>query len=382
MYRACAATMALTLLLPACLARADTVWLKDGSIVKGEILEVNDDHLKIDTDFANEISIDLGDIDSLRSTHEMTITFSDESERTGYLRKLPDGSVYLSQTPPPDPASDAATAAVPAGVPSAEALPGNDDVEPDDLLDLSSIHKMEQKKAYFWYKSNFALGVSGASGNTETANANISGAIRPRFGKNLIDIDGQANYQDSEGETTASNWRTQLMYTRELTMKWGATGFVSFENDEKQDLSLRTAIGAGASRLIRDTSKTHLDVFLGLAYVKEGFELPDGGDPLLFESSSTYGAIRWQANYTQDIVSDDYQFYHNHRLTHGVISETQFLALTTTGLNIEFIGDLDIQLELQFDYNSDPTGGTKNEDLRYLVKLKYDFEGDQNDWFK
>jgi len=408
-YRACAAAMAFAFTLQPRPADADTVWLKDGSIVKGEILEITDDDLKIDTDFADEIAIDLGDIDSMRSTREMTITYSDDSERTGYLRKYPDGRVYLSDAPPPAPAPAAAApsaaptadeaAAVTAVAAGADAPPTADEVSADDLLDLSAIHKMEQKKTYFWYKSNIDLGIGGASGNSDTANGNISGAIRPRFGKNLIDIDGQANKQESDGTTNASNWRTQLMYTRELTTRWGATGFVSFENDEKQDLSLRTTLGAGVSRLIVDTSKTYLDGFLGLAYVNEGYEQCDPfldppintvpnpnctpQDLLEFESSRSYGAVRWQANFNQDVWSDDIQFYHNHRLTIGVIQESQFIALTTTGIDFDIFGDFSLKLELQFDYNSDPaSSNAEKQDVRYFVKLGYDFEGDQNDWFK
>lgn len=376
------ATIALALLLPLGPVLADTVWLEDGSIVKGEILEIKDDDLTMDTGFAGKISIDLGEIVSMRSTHEMTITFNDDSERTGYIRKLPDGRVYLAETPPAAPAAAAAApgAAVTAAV--ADTPPSDAEIGPDDLLDVSSIHTMQQKRTFFWYTSDIALGFTGASGNTETTSGNISGAIRPRFGKNLVDVDGQANTQEADGETTASNWRTQLMYTRELTTRWGATGFIGFENDEKQDLSLRSIFGAGISRLVFDTSKTHLDAFLGPAYVRESYELPDGADPSLFETGRTYGAIRWQSSYTQDLVTSDYQLYHNHRLTQGIISETHFIALTTTGLNIDFIGDFDIQLELQFDYNSQPAGGSDKQDLRYLVKLKYDFEGDQDDWFK
>ena len=46
-------------------------------------------------------------------------------------------------------------------------------------------------------------------------------------------------------------------------------------------------------------------------------------------------------------------------------------------------GDFSLKLELQFDYNSDPaSSNAEKQDVRYFVKLGYDFEGDQNDWFK
>lgn len=385
-------------------AHADTVWLKDGSIVKGDVLEISDSHLEIDTDFAGDINIDLDDIDSVRSYREMTITFTDDSERTGYLRKMPDGRVYLSATPPPDPSAataagtgdfltdspetlEAAAGAVPAPRPD----PEND----AELLDLSSVHKMARTRPYFWYESNIDLGVNAASGNSQTAAANISGAFRPRFGKNLIDIDGQANYQEANSDVTAANWRTQINYTRELTTRWGATGFLSFENDEQQDLDLRTTAGLGMSHIFIDRSSTYLDGVLGLAYVNEAYECPNadigincnrssGAPPAVdpFETGRQYGAIRWQAGFSQDLWTDDIAFYHRHRLTQGVISERQFIALTTSGLDLDVWGDISLKLELQFDYNTKPVGGNKNEDLRYLVKLSYDFEGDQNDWWK
>ena len=406
--RACAATMILNLLLPAGAALAGTVWLNDGSVVKGELVEIKSDHLVIDTGFADEISIDIDDIDAVVSTKEVTITFTDETERTGYLRKTSDGNIYLSEGPPPDPsAAPAAAPKVADGVP-AEAPAGTDDPPAvpvplpaptpaeaapviaappppppsTDLVNLDDIHKMEQTKPYFWYESNIDLGVSAASGNTEQTTANISGAVRPRWGKNLVDIVGQANRQEGDDETTASNWRVQTTYTRALTTKWGASGFASFENDEKQDLDLRSTLGAGLARRVFDPPPTYLHVLLGLAYVNETYELPTDNPPANFDENRSYGAVRWELDYDRDIYTDDVVFYHNHRLTQGVIQETQFIALTTTGLDFGLIGDLSLKLEFQFDYNSQPAGNNDHQDQRYLVKLSYDIAGDETDWIK
>jgi hypothetical protein len=36
----------------------------------------------------------------------------------------------------------------------------------------------------------------------------------------------------------------------------------------------------------------------------------------------------------------------------------------------------------QFDHNDSPARGAKQNDYRYLAKLGYAFNGDENDWFQ
>ncbi len=50
-------------------------------------------------------------------------------------------------------------------------------------------------------------------------------------------------------------------------------------------------------------------------------------------------------------------------------------------MKFDLFDDFDLKLEVEWDYASDPAPGVlKNNDLRYVVKLDYSFEGDETDW--
>ena len=64
------------------------------------------------------------------------------------------------------------------------------------------------------------------------------------------------------------------------------------------------------------------------------------------------------------------------------LTESQFVAQTDQGLMFDLINDFYLKLAFEFDYNREPADGAKTNDYRYLVKLGYDFSGDQNDWWQ
>jgi hypothetical protein len=115
-----------------------------------------------------------------------------------------------------------------------------------------------------------------------------------------------------------------------------------------------------------------LKVSLGPAFVDENFK---GSD-----DDRQFAALRWTLDFDQDLWSPDVSIYHYHRVTMG-LTEDQFIILTVQGLRLGLIADLALLLEFQFDHNENPADDAKPDDYRYLVKLAYDFKGDQNDWW-
>jgi hypothetical protein len=71
---------------------------------------------------------------------------------------------------------------------------------------------------------------------------------------------------------------------------------------------------------------------------------------------------------------------HGDPLANDVLG-SELIFKTTQGIKLDLWGDLDLKFELDYDHTSDPAPGvTKNDDLRYLVKLELEFEGDERDW--
>jgi len=339
--------------------RADVVYLKNGDKVTGDILEIEGGDIVVDADVADEMEIDLDDVDSLETTRSMEIELEDGSMITGFVVRDADGKMWVRT------AERGTTLDAP--------LVATDEDRAGVPFELAQVHHIEEAKTYFNYDAKIDVGLNAATGNTETTSLAVSGRFRPSFGKNDFSFKGQFNRADSDGDKTASNWRLDNSYERELTQKWFANALLAFENDDLQDLKLRTTAGAGVGYKFFEPSPTGLKVSLGPAYVDENYE---GSD-----DDRDYLAALWMLEFIQDIYTDDVQFYHDHRALAG-ITEKGVLVLTTTGLKFDLIDDLSLLLEVQFDWNSEPSDGADETDARYLVKLGYEFDGDQNDWFQ
>jgi len=375
----CACTMSALLAEP---ARADWVYLDDGSVVRGEIKHLRENDLVIDVEFAPDITIDLDNVVTVETDQRVTVRYPSGAEYTGYLWKDADGKAILKDRP----ATGAKTLAE-SGPDAPSSQGGEPPVEEPAVVrvvDLHSIERLKQYETYYRYDAAIDSGISAARGNTDRSAYNFAARFAPAFGSNTLTFSGQLNREDADGDTVVSNWRAMAQYERDLKNMWYVMGFNTYENDEKQNLDLRTTVGAGLGRKIFDPKPTLLKLGLAVGWVREDFERPsDPADvPDGFDDHRDYGAMIWITEFYHDMFDDDVRFYHDHRLTGGVLGETSLIVLTTTGLKFELISDLSLKAEVQFDYNTDPGSEADKDDERYLLKLSYEFEGDETDWFQ
>lgn len=340
-------------------ARADTVHLTNGDVVTGTILELDDDEIVFDAALLDEVRIEIEDIAYLETSRPVSIQYGDGREVTGYVVREHGQMVLRPERPE--------AAADEPGV-DTEANGAATDAP---VVTLGELFKLEPVETYYRYEGELDVGINVASGNTDQSSFNVSGMIAPSFGKNTVRLSGQLNRTVSDGDTTASNWRIDGSYEREFTRRWRAVALNRYENDKFQDLDLRVTAAAGPGYTLL-FAQPSLDVFLAPAYVHETF---DGGE------KRDFAALLWGLNFAYDVPRPDLNFYHTHSISVGV-TESQTVALTTTGFKWEIIGDLDLKLEYQVDWNSKPAAGADEFDQRYLVKISYDFEGDENDWWR
>lgn len=98
-------------------------------------------------------------------------------------------------------------------------------------------------------------------------------------------------------------------------------------------------------------------------------------------SDRTFLGIRRNLSFEQDLWTEDLTFYHRDTMTFGV-SEKQFILLTTTGLKVGLFANLSLSAEVKYNYNAEPPASTRKSDSYYILKLGYDFTGDENDWWQ
>lgn len=412
-------------------AAADTVKLSNGDVVTGTVKKVTDGNLIIKTEYAGEIKIEAKYVVGVTTEKPFTVRWNDGSEKVGRLLITSHDQIDVvdSATPLPE-TQQAAAPAEEAPAETAQAEPetvtadvdeaiADIDDEADQLLaeaepadapteeltdakiaaaeataaakeyaaekgegpvaaeegkvNMSDVAWIKPIAPYYRYEGSFNVGFNAARGNTDTTDAHIDGRIVPSFGRNTIAFGGEYNKSEAEGVVNKSNWTIRAEYDRDFGVRrrWYATLFNTYENDELADLNLRVTAGAGVGYRFFTERPTLLRISLGPAYVSEDYAA---------QADRQFLGLRWNLNFEQDLWTEDLTFYHSDTMTLG-LSEKQYVLRTTTGIKMKLIADFTLSAEFKYDYNAEPPPDTLKTDTYYILKIGYDFRGDENDWF-
>lgn len=363
-FRGALAGLSVTLTLATQGAVADVVRMKSGDVVTGRIERADEDDVVIDLDFADTIEIELKYIATIETKNPVKVTFKDGRERTGFIELDAAGGMQVRTEPSRWEKEHPDGQRFLGGVPQ----PAAGTKEP-----LPNLHGLQELElAYYRYDADLELGLSAASGNTNSSSVDVGATIEPSWGPNSLRLSAKLTRQTSSDETTAENWNVDLQYVRDLPRDWLAVLYGTVESDPFQSLDLRSFVALGPGYRIFDVDPTHLAVGVGVAYVNENFSVA-GAD-------RTFPAVVWTLDFEQEFFGEDVTFYHDQSLIQS-LTGSELIFKTTQGIELDLWGDLDLKFELDYDHTSDPAPGvTKNDDLRYLVKLELEFEGDERDW--
>ena len=352
----------------------DKITLKDGSVLRGEITRVEDDELLLDTDYADDVFIEVEHIVGIESGRQYTIRLLDGEKISGYLT-VSDGKISVRDSPPATGDREATAAAKevePADTkPTVSSIPDAPTKEREFSFD--DIDWIDEKQTYFRYEAEVNLGAQVARGNTDTTDLHFDARFEPTFGWNTIRLLGEIDKKEAGGDTTTDRWLGSLEYERDLGRRWFIGAANSYEADAQRDLNLRIIAAAGAGYRFFDKDPTLLSVMLGIAYVGEDFEVDD--------DDVNYAALRWTLDFSRDLYKDDITFYHNHVYINSFQNFSDIIIETTTGIEFDLAWDFTLSAEFQSDWDNEPATGADKWDTRYILKIGFEFEGDQEDWF-
>jgi putative salt-induced outer membrane protein YdiY len=316
------------------IARADIIFLKNGDRVSGDILTMEETVLKVDTDYADVLTIDWEDVEGLTSDKPLWVSFHEnavipdgigvrDGDRLILFRLEPGGPIQLDQ------------------------------IKTINLFELS-------------YRGNLGLGGSATSGNTSTETINASGTLTVNKGWHRIILDGRANRGKAHGEINAQNAALNTRWDYFLS-KRAYIPFINFlEYDKFQNLSLRstTIIGAGYDILDR---RTHfLSIAAGPTVVYQNFT----GEP-----STVIPAFSWQTRWHLEFLGGDLKLWHDHIGTRDIGQDDAVRLNANQGLSIKIYKDLSIRFEYNLRYNSKPAEDRKTTDTTIIFGLGLDLLG-------
>ena len=201
----------------------------------------------------------------------------------------------------------------------------------------------------------------------EVEQLNLGLDLEYRTETRIFSLDFDSVLTDSAENDANQRENLNLVYRRLLKNRWLLGGNISLTRNDELGIDLRTSVGGGGGRILRQTGHSSLILEGGLLGTREDL----AGSTTDQETIEAYALVTWdwfRYDSPELDLSTSLQVIPNLTDTGRVRSE---LEIT---LKWEMIEDLFWQLELYDSYDSRPaTAGAEKNDYGIISSLGYDF---------
>lgn len=326
--------------LVATAAFADKVYLKSGSFLTGAVAGATSDEIVFNSDDLGEVKIKIANISKLEDAGSHVVKYVDNSTET---RKLSvEKGAYIA------------------------------DAKPLDMAKVKAIDPAVET----WHGSvNVAF--NAARGNTYDNTAAVIANVNRRWEKDRLNVDfgyyyGENGTSGGETQKTTDRWDVEAKHDHFWFEKVYNYENLKWERDMIQDLMARYRIGLGGgyqwldNAVFESTGKWNFNQELGLNWIKEEF---DGENDA---KKNGFCALRYGHHFGYiPKWCDGLELSHNAEILPEVDEWEKFLAKADVGFTTKIIYDFDLIAKIEWEYNSQPAGDRKKDDIRYIVGLGY-----------
>ena len=306
---------------------ADVVFLENGDRISGTIKEIWGDILIIEPEYSDPIELDRDIVVGIESDRELAIEL-DGSKETPYLmsRSLKAGRVVLDA----------------------------EDTKFDVALD--SIKRAEEIKDFDW-DIKFDLGSTFSRGNTDSQTTNLQWDGNLIIKDHRIKSDLFISREEVAGEKTKVKDRVNLGYNYFFIDQWFLAVNLAAERDPISLLNSRYSLSPAIGYDFLDDPNRFLHVQLGAGYSSERSN----------NLMSTSTTIDWKLNFYWELLNGDLQFFHDQNLLKNLEGRKNLVFHSQTGFRYEINEDIYLNFQANYDYDSQPAGNAKEEDLTFII---------------
>lgn len=322
-------------------AVADEVHLDDGSILFGKILLLQEGKLILETKHAGKITVKMSGVSGITSENALGIALEDYSPQSGTL-EYRDGTQLFQ---------------------GAES--GEQTIDPPTLRLMWPEGTKMPKPAREW-RGRLELGINGTSGNSDRFSAQGRTEARRVTDINKLLLYIQANYSENNGVRSQNESKIGGRYESEVSPRWSWYTRAEVEQDEFEEIDLRSTIVLGMSYSILEEQNQTLAARLGLGYQRESFEDNPTEENMILDFGYDYMLqVRDWARLTQDLT------YYS-----GIDQPTEELRLvvnTAAEVPLTPGQQWKLRLGVTHEFDDQPVEGVENLDTTYFLNLVYDW---------
>ncbi len=314
---------------------ADKILLKNGDRLSGKVVSAKEGVLTFSTAYSEDLKIKINEIKKIITDNPNVIHL-----KTGEILK---GRLLPSEDQEDDFKLEASSGRSPT------------------ILDWTQIKAINPPKNH--WKGHLGAGAQWDTGNTERFSGSFAADAHKRWEHDRFEFKFLFNYAEEDDEVTARNTYGSMQFSHYFTKKW--YGFLSLEmlNDTFKDLNLRTIVGPGAGYQIWEDDIKFWSLEAGVSYFNE--DRVTGAD-------EQYATGRFATNFKYQILknllfTDQYVIFPSFENFGEYNFRNQAALITTLGAGWEF------KFSNIWEYESEPTPGFKESDLRWIMALQYAF---------
>ncbi len=310
---------------------ADRIFMKNGDRLTGIIERMEREVLTVKTEYSTEkIILEWKDVECIESERELPVLFKNNEILVGRILCPAAGKVRVAS-----------------GLGLSREIP---------IEEIESVNPAT-------YRGYFNAGGSLATGNTDTAAANLSTRFEVRTARHRFTVEGKINYAETEGVESARNSLGSLKYDFFSTRQRYNYAQILTERDKFANLNLRLTQGLGMGFQFFDTRKLRLFAEAGISYYNEDLEVGE---------DKTGASGRWAVGLEYEPFPNRLQIYHRHE-GYYTPESSSFYVRAEQGFRIPLKNGFGIYIETDYRYNSRPEAGKKSSDALFVGGISYEY---------
>lgn len=335
--------------------QADTVYLNDGSVLKGELELLRDDKLKLNTSYAGEIELPRSLISSLDIEKPMTLLLDSGDEVQGRISTdtQDDTMQLLGEGDQAQPVT----------------LVELFDIRPVDALSPTEAAKQKLAQADGPWSGQLQVGLSGSSGNSDNQVFDYRASTKRETEDTRLSMEALLHTAEQNNTQTEQEIRGQARLERDYSERAFVFGEVTAERDRFEDVDLRYRATVGPGYFFIQEPDHELKGRFGLGFEQERFDDNGSNNNLVF----TIGY-----DYRVDLF-DWFRFTHAFTAIPDVTNEPSKNYRLESALGGELpLGSKEslwrLRGEYRNEYDNNPVAGVDELDTNYLLSIIRDFE--------
>ena len=238
---------------------------------------------------------------------------------------------------------------------------------------MASNAAIAQVKQDGQWRGTAGAGLAVTSGNSDTSTLNLKADMARATSADKLTLAGSYDYARSTSNgvesTTANRWNALGQYDYNLSPRIFVFGKLGLEADKLINLNWRASTAGGAGYKLVDTATTSFNVFGGVGYSRDKYDVPQTIRGRTGTEFSRASLLLGEESSHQ--LTSSTSFKQRLEVSPGVSGDKAVLAKLTSGLSVAINRTLALTVGLVADYNSRPPIGKGTTDTSVFTGLSF-----------